>query len=190
MITLVTGPSRSGKSEWAESLAAASNLPVVYIATAQTYPNDPEWQARIELHRQRRPPHWRVLEVPMELAPTLRSILPPSFVLVDALGTWVTNFLEHPQWDSYQAEFLDALQNSPAEITIVAEEVGWGLVSPYPQGRLFCDRMGNLVRQISKLADRVVLVAAGYALELQQIGQPINLNPNLLPLKSYNKAMP
>lgn len=31
---LVTGPSRSGKSEWAESLAAQSQQAVIYIATA------------------------------------------------------------------------------------------------------------------------------------------------------------
>ncbi|MCA1903380.1 MAG: bifunctional adenosylcobinamide kinase/adenosylcobinamide-phosphate guanylyltransferase [Cyanobacteria bacterium KgW148] len=174
MITLVTGPARSGKSEWAENLAHASPLPVIYIATAQTYPDDPEWQSRIARHRQRRPSHWQVLEVPLELPQTLRSLPPASFVLIDALGTWVSNFLEHPQWDNYQNELLHVLLNSTAEITIVAEEVGWGLVPPYPLGRLFRDRMGTLVRQISKLSHRVVLVVAGYALELNQIGQPLD----------------
>lgn len=173
MITLVTGPSRSGKSEWAESLALASQRPVVYIATAQDYPDDPEWQARIAQHRQRRPQSWQILEVPIELPHTLQTIPHDAFVLVDALGTWVTNLLEADDWEQYSNDLLVVLQNTQTEITIVAEEVGWGLVPPYPLGRLFRDRMGNLVRQISKLSDRVVLVVAGYALELNQIGQPL-----------------
>lgn len=173
MITLVTGPSRSGKSEWAENLALASPLPVVYLATAQDYPDDPEWQARIMAHRQRRPLSWQVREVPIDLPQTLSSIEPQTFVLIDSLGTWVTNLLEDREWDRYKQELLLVLQNTQIEIAIVAEEVGWGLVSVYPLGRLFCDRMGNLVRQISQFSDRVVLVVAGYALELNQIGQPL-----------------
>lgn len=171
MITLVTGPSRSGKSEWAEKLALSSSLPVIYIATAQNYPTDPEWQARIAQHRQRRPPHWQVLEVPLELPSTLLTLPSPSLVLIDSLGTWVANLLESSLWQQYQEAFLTALPNSPSDLVIVAEEVGWGLVSPYPLGRLFCDRMGTLVQEVSKIADRVTLVVAGYALDLTQLGQ-------------------
>ncbi|MCS6959091.1 MAG: bifunctional adenosylcobinamide kinase/adenosylcobinamide-phosphate guanylyltransferase [Pseudanabaenaceae cyanobacterium SKYGB_i_bin29] len=174
MITLVTGPTRSGKSEWAEKLALSSSLPVIYIATAQNYPDDPEWQDRIARHRYRRPPHWQVLEIPIDLPTVLPSLPSPAFVLIDSLGTWVTNLLSSPQWEQYCQDFLTALQLSPAEIVIVAEEVGWGLVSPYPLGRLFCDRLGVLVREVSKIADRVVLVVAGYALDLSQIGEPLS----------------
>ncbi len=173
MITLVTGPSRSGKSEWAENLALASNLPVIYLATAQTYADDPEWQARLDRHRQRRPPHWQTIETPVDLPQTLTSIPPQTFILIDSLGTWVTNLLEDRDWDRHSQALLMSLQDTSAQITIVAEEVGWGLVSPYPLGRLFCDRMGNLVRQISQFSDRVVLVVAGYVIELNQIGQPL-----------------
>ncbi len=173
MITLVTGPARSGKSEWAENLAIASTLPVIYIATAQPYPDDPEWQARLDQHRRRRPPHWQVLEVPLELPATLRSVPPDAFVLIDALGTWVTNYLSSADWESHTQALLEALANSPNQITIVAEEVGWGVVPPYPLGRLFRDRMGNLVRQISQISDRVILVVAGYALELNQLGRSL-----------------
>jgi adenosylcobinamide kinase/adenosylcobinamide-phosphate guanylyltransferase len=40
MQILVTGPARSGKSEWAETLAAQADRAIVYVATAQIYPND------------------------------------------------------------------------------------------------------------------------------------------------------
>ena len=42
-IILVTGPARSGKSEWAENLALESGKKVVYIATANENPHDLEW---------------------------------------------------------------------------------------------------------------------------------------------------
>jgi adenosylcobinamide kinase/adenosylcobinamide-phosphate guanylyltransferase len=49
-IILVTGPARSGKSEWAENLATRLgqqfNQPIIYMATAQEEPQDLEWQAR------------------------------------------------------------------------------------------------------------------------------------------------
>ncbi|MEB3338441.1 MAG: bifunctional adenosylcobinamide kinase/adenosylcobinamide-phosphate guanylyltransferase, partial [Leptolyngbyaceae bacterium] len=54
-LILVTGPARSGKSEWAERLAIASHQSVIYVATASVDPTDLEWQARIEQHRLRRP---------------------------------------------------------------------------------------------------------------------------------------
>jgi adenosyl cobinamide kinase/adenosyl cobinamide phosphate guanylyltransferase len=66
-IVLVTGPARSGKSEWAEALAAQSKKSVIYIATSTIDPQDQDWQARIEQHRQRRPADWRLWEVPVDL---------------------------------------------------------------------------------------------------------------------------
>jgi adenosylcobinamide kinase / adenosylcobinamide-phosphate guanylyltransferase len=64
-LILVTGPSRSGKSEWAEQLALRSQSVVIYLATAQMNPVDTEWQARIQAHQNRRPAHWQTLEVPI-----------------------------------------------------------------------------------------------------------------------------
>ncbi|MFM8006588.1 MAG: bifunctional adenosylcobinamide kinase/adenosylcobinamide-phosphate guanylyltransferase, partial [Dolichospermum sp.] len=49
-VILVTGAARSGKSEWAENLAENSGKTVVYIATAIQYPDDQEWQQRIQKH--------------------------------------------------------------------------------------------------------------------------------------------
>lgn len=62
-LILVSGPSRSGKSRWAEHLADRSGLPVTYLATGADRPGDITWQQRVLLHRQRRPIHWTSLEV-------------------------------------------------------------------------------------------------------------------------------
>lgn len=172
-LTLVTGPTRSGKSDWAETLARRSPQSVLYIATAARNPEDLEWEARIQAHRDRRPASWIVWEVPHTLTATLTQLPPHHCVLIDSLGTWIANELEQsdPQWQQTQAELLAILQTSSSSIIVVAEEVGWGVVPAYPAGRLFCDRLGALVRAVGAISDDVYLVTAGYAISLKQLGQ-------------------
>ena len=51
-LTLITGGARSGKSAFAESMAARSGLPVTYIATLE--PLDEEMRDRVQRHQARR----------------------------------------------------------------------------------------------------------------------------------------
>ena len=172
LITLVTGPSRSGKSEWAESLAMAAQKPVIYIATAQRRADDPEWQQRIEQHRDRRPHHWQTQEVPKQLAQAIQSATAEDYLLIDSLGTWLANMLDQsPQtWQITQLNLIQSLHNTPAEVILVAEETGWGVVPAYELGRRFRDRLGELSRNVGAIASSVYLVTAGYALNLTQLG--------------------
>jgi adenosylcobinamide kinase/adenosylcobinamide-phosphate guanylyltransferase len=178
-IILVTGPARSGKSEWAENLATrwgqAFDQPIIYVATAQEAPQDLEWQARLEKHRQRRPPHWQTLLVPTALSANLLEVIPPAIVLVDSLGTWVANLLtlEEDQWQCQQQQLIFTLQKLTLTVILVAEETGWGVVPAYPLGRLFRDRLGHLTRQVGAIADQVYLVTGGYALNLSQLGEQL-----------------
>ena len=172
-ILLVTGPARSGKSEWAETLATRSNQSVIYVATAQIDANDPEWQARINQHQQRRPDHWQTLTVPIALADTILAASRSECLLIDSLGTWLANLLDQNDdtWESTVAHLLKSLQQTQAQIIFVAEETGWGVVPAYPIGRLFRDRLGNLTRRIGTIANGVYLVTGGYVLNLCQLGQ-------------------
>lgn len=174
-IVLVTGPARSGKSEWAETLAASSGRSVVYVATAQLDPNDAEWQARIERHQQRRPADWKTLSVPIDLATAIQNA-DRECLLVDSLGTWLANLLEQDEdtWQQTIAHLLTALHHTSAHVIFVAEETGWGVVPAYPIGRLFRDRLGSLTRKVGTIADTVYLVTGGYALNLTQLGQSID----------------
>ena len=182
-IILVTGPARSGKSEWAENLATRLgqqfNQPIIYVATAQDEPQDLEWQARLEKHRQRRPPHWQTLLVPTDLSANLLEVIPPAIVLVDSLGTWVANLLilDEDQWQCQQQQLLSTLQKLTLTVILVAEETGWGVVPAYPLGRLFRDRLGYLTRQVGAIADQVYLVTGGYALNLSQLGERLDAPP-------------
>lgn len=200
MFIIVTGPSRSGKSEWAEAitldifnqqtnqepnqniLSRSENqgairehpefFELIYIATATHNPDDPEWTARIQQHQQRRVAPWQTLEVPKQLAESLNQLTTNQVVLVDALGTWLANFLDldDQQWQTVEAELIAAVTHCRANLVCVAEEVGWSVVPAYALGRLFRDRLGRLVRQLAGVADQTYLVVAGFALDLRQLG--------------------
>jgi adenosylcobinamide kinase/adenosylcobinamide-phosphate guanylyltransferase len=182
-ISLVTGPARSGKSEWAEALASQSQKTVVYVATAQMNPSDPEWQARILRHQARRPSSWKTLAVPIALAHTIQSAIATECLLIDSLGTWLANLIEQDEatWQQESQQLLTSLQQSQAEIIIVAEETGWGVVPAYPLGRSFRDRLGTLTRDVGAIAQVVYLVTAGHALNLTALGQKLPPAPTIEP---------
>jgi adenosylcobinamide kinase / adenosylcobinamide-phosphate guanylyltransferase len=175
-IVLVTGAARSGKSEWAETLARKTGKSVIYIATASLDPNDLEWQARIKKHRLRRPADWQTQQVPVELAATLDVSTSTQCLLVDSLGTWVANLLDRDDeaWEKIAIELIDSLQKASADIILVGEETGWGVVPAYPIGRQFRDRLGTLVRNLGAIANPVYLIAGGHALNLSLLGEPLN----------------
>ena len=92
-LILVTGGARSGKSTFAESLAArlADAGHVTYLATSET--NDPEMATRVAAHRAARPAAWTTIECPLEVGAALRAEARPAphVVLLDCVTFWVSN---------------------------------------------------------------------------------------------------
>lgn len=174
-VILVTGPARSGKSEWAEILAMQSGKAVVYIATATQNSADAEWNQRIAQHQKRRLEDWVTLEVPIELSATLADAQPNICLLVDSLGTWVANLLsqEDAIWENTVGELLETVDLVAADMIFVAEETGWGVVPAYPVGRNFRDRLGSLIRQLAHLCEAVYLVTGGHVINLSVLGSPL-----------------
>jgi adenosylcobinamide kinase/adenosylcobinamide-phosphate guanylyltransferase len=155
---------------------------VIYIATAARYENDSEWDARLQKHRDRRPPEWQTQEVPIELTKAISELEAnnhqnnlEAYILIDSLGTWLANLLEQPEeiWQQTEQELLIAIQNCRLDITFVSEEVGWGIVPAYALGRQFRDRLGSLSRKIGAIADVVYLVTGGHAVNLSLIGEKL-----------------
>jgi adenosylcobinamide kinase / adenosylcobinamide-phosphate guanylyltransferase len=176
-LILVTGAARCGKSEWAESLAIASNKAVIYIATATVDPTDLEWQERIDRHQRRRPADWQTVAAVEDLASQIERAAPTQCLLIDSLGTWVANLLDRSdaEWEAIFQALLGALSIGQATIILVAEETGWGVVPAYPSGRLFRDRLGMLTRQIGSISSTVYLVTGGHVLNLSQLGKKLDV---------------
>lgn len=175
-LVLVTGAARSGKSEFAERLAQQHKGIVTYIATARSNSQDPDWQARIERHRQRRPSHWQIQEVPLAVDACLEQWSHPErCLLLDSLGTWVANTLDESDadWGDRRQTFLHQAGNFQGTCILVAEETGWGVVPAYPSGRLFRDRLGELTGHVGAIADTTYLIVAGHILNLTEIADPL-----------------
>ena len=177
-LILVTGPARSGKSEWAEYLAISSHKQVIYIATSQVNSKDLEWQTRIKQHQNRRPPDWTTLEIPVKLSETLTTYADKDCcILVDSLGTWLANILDQDEqaWNKTIVTLIEALLKASGDVILVGEETGWGVVPSFPVGRLFRDRLGHLIRRVGVISQSVYLVTGGHVLNLSALGTPLNI---------------
>jgi adenosylcobinamide kinase/adenosylcobinamide-phosphate guanylyltransferase len=167
---LVLGGARSGKSAFAERLAAECGAPVLYVATAVA--SDDEMAERIARHRAQRPAAWRTLEVPRQVAQGVAEARGQArTVLVEDLTLLLANLLE----DGTEAEAaeqmardeVDGLLRLGAHVVLVSNEVGMGLVPPYPLGRLFRDALGRLNQHAAAAAGEVYLIVAGLPLRLK-----------------------
>ncbi len=169
-ITLILGGARSGKSRHAESLALSLSAHPLYIATAPRIAGDREWLARIERHRRDRGDAWQVIEEALELVDTLREHATENRVLlVDCLTLWLSNLIFADRDIVVETQRLCALLPTlSADVILVANEVGMGLVPGSSEGRMFRDAQGRLNQQLAELADRVEFVAAGLPLCLKQ----------------------
>ena len=174
-LTLISGPAGGGKSRWAEQLASASGLAVVYLATGPSLPEDADWQERLRRHRRRRPAHWLCREVEGALAAAVKELQEGQIGLVDSLGTWVAAHLDQADvpWRRRCDELQAALVGSRAPLLLVCEEVGWGLVPPSEAGGRFRYRLPPLQRRLAERADASWLVLQGRALDLRALGHPV-----------------
>ncbi|HEY1901125.1 MAG TPA: bifunctional adenosylcobinamide kinase/adenosylcobinamide-phosphate guanylyltransferase [Terracidiphilus sp.] len=169
-VTLVLGGVRSGKSRWAQEFAGNAAR-VAYVATAQAL--DAEMREKIRRHRAERPSHWQTWEEPLELGHVVGEHAAAfDVLLVDCLTIFVANLLEAAEGDRTSVErrieaFLEALRVAPSSIVLVSNEVGSGVVPPYPAGRRFRDALGELNQRVAAIADNVVLLVAGLPLALK-----------------------
>jgi adenosylcobinamide kinase/adenosylcobinamide-phosphate guanylyltransferase len=168
---LVLGGSRSGKSRYAEQLLAGA-ASVTYVATAHGDPADPEWTARIERHRARRPAGWSTAETadPAKLIHQAAA----EALLIDSVTTWLARVMDDcgcwsevmpEDADPRLADAVDTLVDAwaAAAVTVVAvsDEVGSGIVPATASGRRFRDALGELNQRLAAAADEVWFVTAG-----------------------------
>lgn len=196
---LITGGARSGKSTFAERLAAYPGRPVIYIATAQVLDQEMAW--RVQKHRQQRPAHWQLLEEPYAIPDALEKLRhEEAVILLDCVTIWLSNLLLQTL-DSGSAESAspDTLtpedeasilanvrkaatlaQEITPQVIMVTNEVGQGIVPENPLARAYRDLAGRANQLLAHHADAVYWVVAGYPLEVKKSGQEL-LNALAIP---------
>ena len=169
-VTLVVGGARSGKSRFAQQLAARHGR-VLYLATATAM--DEEMRSKIERHRDDRPADWQTVEETVDLAGVIGRQGPQAdFVLVDCLTLYAANLLhrfkDEPAAIPRQIDgLIEVLAAPPCPVALVSNEVGSGVVPAYELGRQYRDLLGELNQRVAAAATEVVLMVAGLPLWLK-----------------------
>jgi adenosylcobinamide kinase/adenosylcobinamide-phosphate guanylyltransferase len=168
-IILILGGARSGKTQHAENQTltlAADNRDAVYVATGQAI--DDEMKARIGRHRNLRSEKFTTIEEPLNIAHVIGAHGKNDIVLIDSIGTWITN---HMMADHDLDEVIDttiaALEKTKASVVLVSDEVGLGIVPEEPLSRSFRDHIGMVNQRVGQIADTVALMVAGLPLMIK-----------------------
>jgi len=182
-IILVTGGARSGKSAFAEKLAAQGGQSVGYIATAQVL--DQEMGYRVKLHQQRRPDNWQTYEAPYWADKAItEASASHKVVLFDCITLYLSNLLclipeaELTEEKAYAmlveqvGKLLTAANQAALQGTttiFVTNEVGAGIVPENKLARLYRDLSGLANQKLAAAADEVYAVMAGIPVDLKKM---------------------
>ena len=168
-VILVTGGSRSGKSNYALKLAASYQNKVL-IATAQAV--DDEMRDRIERHQNERDPSYLTVEEPVDLARALRDLPERTDVAVlDCITVWLGNLSYQDQIKEETSPeieaFFKSLDSPPCLLILVSNEVGMGIIPGDEGTRRFRDLAGSINQRLAEKAHEVFLMVCGIAVKVK-----------------------
>ena len=180
-ISLVLGGTKSGKTAYAQRLAAELSSKkgknITYIATARAL--DEGMKRRIAAHRSSRPKEWITVEEPIKISRILqKAAVDKAAVIIDCLTMLSTNILmnlgEEPDPEGalrlvtseVKAILTQAVEIEP-DLIIISNHVETGLVAPTRLGGIFQDIAGISHQIIASAANTVILMTAGIPQKLK-----------------------
>ena len=131
------------------------------------------------MHKTERPDHWGTLEAPQNVGEALlASDYPADCILIDDMTLLASNvILTLPEnVDTPTAEkailvetdnLLDALNKIDADVIIVSNEVGLGIVPATKLGRNYRDALGRANQRLAKVADKVLFMVSGLPMSVK-----------------------
>jgi len=176
---LVTGAARSGKSIFAEKVAAAWGGQVIYIATC--VPEDAEMRERIARHQKRWPDNWKVEKEPLNPVRVIKKQdAPENIFILDCLALFTANLMLAFSQEEYEKTVLHKIEElaqvsyeAVAPVVIITNEVGWGIVPIDHLSREYRDIIGRANQIMASYADEVYLTVAGIPVELKALMRSI-----------------
>ena len=176
-IILVTGGSRSGKSLYAQQLAESIHPKRLYVATCPII--DPELSERVRRHKEQRAGrNWDTIEEQTGLRQAVERAGPDGVILIDCLTLWVNNLMYHARQKGHEVSEEDVAQlcselcaccrASAADVIMVGNEVGMGVIPDNHDARHFRDLSGRCNQCIADEADEVAFMVSGLPLFLKK----------------------
>ena len=155
---------------------------MVFLASAIAF--DDEMTGRITRHQQERPDHWETVEAPYDVyGPVQEHGKEKTTVLWDCVTVYLNNLIyqetevqkkgleNSTEIEATVLKELDRLislkEISQADLFIVSNEVGDGLIPENKLGRLFRDVAGRANQRLAQACDHVYLVTAGLSTKLK-----------------------
>ena len=191
---LILGGARSGKSTFAQGMAAKLGKKVLFVATAQ--PLDEEMASRVAEHKRRRPKNWRTLEIDIKVGQKLQGqIKDADVVLLDCITLLVSNILTKedakpvcsplagededegenaeaiPQSERHVVDeiekLIDCINKHAGDFIVVSNEVGLGLVPDNKLGRIYRDLLGKANQLLAQHASEVYFMVSGIPVKIK-----------------------
>lgn len=168
-LVVIGGGARSGKSRYAEERAALRTGERRFLATAVAF--DDEMRARVLAHQRDRGQRFVTIEVPEALEEALRDSAAASVVVIDCLTLWLSNLLlagsSDADIEARVEQLVTVLRSVPAEVLIVTNEVGMGIVPENALARRFRDVAGRAHQRLGREADELIFATMGVLLRLR-----------------------
>ena len=159
-ISFFIGGARSGKSISAEKYTLSLAQNPIYMATCEI--SDEEMERRVKRHQDRRDNNWTTILAPLDVSDEIIKLGAKEPILIDCLTLWLSNhLLRNNNLEKKVDELTNTLKNSKADIVLVSNEVGTGIVPDNALARGFRDNAGFMNQKIASVSDEVYWVVAG-----------------------------
>ncbi|MCW2119682.1 bifunctional adenosylcobinamide kinase/adenosylcobinamide-phosphate guanylyltransferase [Flavobacterium sp. 7A] len=166
-IHFVSGGQRSGKSEYAESVALSLSEAPNYLATSKIW--DDAFEKRITVHKNRRSDAWHTIEEEINIGSV---IFQGNVVLMDCITLWITNIFDAYQYDvaktiAHAQEEWDLLCEKDITVIVVTNEIGMGVIPMESSIRNFVDIQGKINQYVAQQADYATFMVSGLPLRVK-----------------------
>lgn len=168
-LIFILGGARAGKSSFALELAQKSGKRVTFIATAT--PMDSEMRKRIRKHKKARPKSWETMEVTNNLDKKIDQEK-NGVILVDCLTIYVYHLMKNLNQDkilNHIKKTISAIKKSRAEVIVVSNEVGAGIVPNNKLSRDYRDVLGKINQMFAQAAGEFYVMFAGFPIDIKKL---------------------